>query len=653
MASLVPRSIRARVQALCVAALTLVTACGITMVFVEGRLVADVGQARTVATALRNHTVADMVHDGLRSVVYSAFSANDTGKSPESIRKSLKDYESTLAEVSEVNKALNLTPEARAILDGVEKPFAEYVAATKTIVESTLADYAKGVALLPEFDGKFEQLVVAMDQAGDRLEAYTAAVSRHSEEFARTWQTISAVILVLALAGVASLAAVIMFMVLRPFRQQVQAIVALSQDRTEITLDNLERQDEVGDMARSISSFRDTIIEKRKHERAAAAAREAMDEERSKNTELQAAVSKQQRALIHNLGDGLGRLANGELVVRLSSDAGDAFRQIEQDFDATVVQLRETVGLIKTASQEVDGAAAEISRNAADLSIRTEQQASSLEETAASMEEMATTVRQNADRLVLVSQTATATREQAISGGQVVNDAVAAIDKIERSSHQITEIVGLIEEIAFQTNILALNAAVEAARAGDAGRGFAVVAGEVRALSQRSSQALKDVKSLIASSNANVQGGVKLVKTAGASLNEIVDSVKKVTDLISEIASSSQEQASGVEQVSSAVSNMDEMTQQNAALVEETSAALESVRGQVDKLRKAVSFFKTGEEPGPVSPPRKPALPKNNNPVRSQHGMLEKALRPRKHGAAQGALGAASAAVTDRDWQEF
>ncbi len=290
----------------------------------------------------------------------------------------------------------------------------------------------------------------------------------------------------------------------------------------------------------------------------------------------------------------LSALADGDLSRRMEGDYQGDLLRLKTDVNRMGDELRSIAGRIAQSTVAVQDATLEIGAGVTDLAERTEQQASALEETAASMEEMSATVRQNASNAQEADQAATATRQLAVRSGVIAGQAVAAMARIEDSSRQITEIVGLIEEIAFQTNLLALNAAVEAARAGEAGRGFAVVASEVRALSQRSSQALKEIKAQIVSSDTSVKVGVGLVKQAGDSLGEIVESAKKVAGLVAEIAAASQEQSSGIDQVSKAVANMDQMTQQNAVLVEETNAALQSAQSQVDELRQAVAFFKTG-----------------------------------------------------------
>ncbi|HEX5690655.1 MAG TPA: methyl-accepting chemotaxis protein, partial [Roseiflexaceae bacterium] len=324
----------------------------------------------------------------------------------------------------------------------------------------------------------------------------------------------------------------------------------------------------------------------------------------------------------------MSALANGDVTRRMEGEYAGDLAQLRNEINRMADGISAVVGRIVGAATTVQGATHEIGSGVTDLAERTEQQASALEETAASMEQMSATVRQNALNAQEANRAATSTRDLAIGGGEIASRAVAAMSRIEDSSRQITEIVDLIEEIAFQTNILALNAAVEAARAGDAGRGFAVVANEVRALSQRSSQALKDIKTQIASSDASVKAGVGLVKQAGISLGEIVESVKRVAGLVAEIAAASQEQSTGIEQVSRAIGSMDQMTQQNASLVEETNSALNSAQTQVGELQSAVSFFNTGAETGRVV-----REPHSRNQVHFQQGMLARRVAPRSIGA--------------------
>ena len=429
---------------------------------------------------------------------------------------------------------------------------------------------------------------------------------------------------------------------MRRFSKLIAQTRTLAEGDTSVQIDVAEVRHEFGEMTKALVVFRDAAVARTRLEAEAVerrremeAGRQQAENERRRNQEMGAAAAEEQMKLIVSLSEGIARLARGDLTARLAINSDDAFRQVKDDFNQMGDELRSIADRIAQSTGAVQGATLEIGSGVTDLAERTEQQASALEETTASMEEMAATVRQNAANAQQADQAATATRQLAVGGGEIAGQAVAAMSNIEDSSRQIREMVGLIEEIAFQTNILALNAAVEAARAGDAGRGFAVVANEVRALSQRSSQALKEIKTQIASSDASVTVGVELVKKAGDSLVEIVRSVKKVARLVAEIAAASQEQATGIDQVSKAVSNMDQMTQQNAALVEETNAALLSAQSQVDELRQAVAFFKTGEEARPMpqrfAPRQTPAA---KNPVLHQQGILARKLTTRRNGSA-------------------
>ena len=286
-----------------------------------------------------------------------------------------------------------------------------------------------------------------------------------------------------------------------------------------------------------------------------------------------------------------GSIAAGKLGNRIEVRNHDEIGNLLEALKVMEGRLTEIVGKVRTGAENVQVAARQISQGNDDLSQRTQEQASSLEETASSMEEMTATVRQTADNALHANQLARGARELAEKGGAVVSRAVSAMTEINTASGQISQIISVIDEIAFQTNLLALNAAVEAARAGEQGRGFAVVAAEVRNLAQRSAGAAREIKSLITDSAEKVQAGSSLVNESGKALADIVDSVKKVTDIVAEIAAASQEQSAGIDQVTRAVSQMDEVTQQNAALVEEAAAASRAMSEQALALSEEVSFF--------------------------------------------------------------
>jgi methyl-accepting chemotaxis protein len=297
-------------------------------------------------------------------------------------------------------------------------------------------------------------------------------------------------------------------------------------------------------------------------------------------------------AAIDEVGGVLAGLAKGDLTHRVTGDYRGVFAKLKDDVNTASANLADALRQIADSANTVRDAANEISVGSQDLSQRTESQAAALEQTAASMHEVTATVKQNAENAQAANQLALSARSTAEAGGKVVSEAVRAMSEIEGSAQKISDIVGLIDEIAFQTNLLALNASVEAARAGEAGKGFAVVAQEVRALAQRSANASKDIKALIQTSNGQVKSGAALVNQAGDSLSEIVTAVKKVSDIIAEIATASAEQARGLEEVNGAVTNMDEMTQRNGALVEETTASAQTLANQSDELATLIARFR-------------------------------------------------------------
>ena len=307
----------------------------------------------------------------------------------------------------------------------------------------------------------------------------------------------------------------------------------------------------------------------------------------------------------------LGALAKGDLTLRIDAEYAGTFGRLKNDANATVDNLKEIVGQIKGSTDAINTAAKEIAMGNSDLSSRTEEQASSLEETASSMEQLTSTVKQNADNARQANELAGSAQQVAEKGGEVVSQVVHTMSAIHQSSSKIADIIGVIDGIAFQTNILALNAAVEAARAGEQGRGFAVVATEVRSLAQRSAAAAKEIKGLISDSVEKVENGNKLVDQAGRTMEEVVGSIKRVAKIMADIAEASREQSAGIEQVGLAVSQMDEVTQQNAALVEEAAAAAESLEEQAHSLAQSVSVFVLAEGGGrpALSAPRHDSAP--------------------------------------------
>jgi len=345
----------------------------------------------------------------------------------------------------------------------------------------------------------------------------------------------------------------------------------------------------------------------------------------------------------------LAELAKGNLTERIDADYDGTFEVLKNSSNETAGQLTNIVSKVNHSAGEVATASAELSEGSDDLSRRTEAQASSLEETAASMEELAVTVRQNADSAKEANDLAAQSRDMASNGGDVAEKAVSAMGAIEDSSQKISDIIGVIDDLAFQTNLLALNAAVEAARAGEAGKGFAVVAEEVRTLAQRSASASNEIKDLITNSNSQVKSGVELVNKAGSALGDIVASISQVADIVSEISSASVEQTQGIDEVNTAITQMDDMTQQNASLVEESTAAARLLEQQAAEMQRLMAFFNVGEG----SQQLHGVTSSTPSPARAQQQHLERSVIETPVSSAPRKAAAAGGNSNDSDWAEF
>jgi methyl-accepting chemotaxis protein len=489
------------------------------------------------------------------------------------------------------------------------------------------------------------------DVAAKTIDVARGQVRAENEAFADTLAQVELVnellagLVVLVLLGTAVF---MFFTVIRPIRALTGGMRELADGNFDVVLPGVGRKDEIGGIAGAVDAFKIKLEEKMRldaeKEQEIARREQAERDERARKDAENARMVAQ---VVAALGQGLEKMARGDLTYRVTEEFAADYKKVQEDFNAAIGQLQETVKNIAMSSAEISNAAAEISTSTTDLSQRTEEQAASLEETSASMEEMAATVKKNAENAQHANHLTKETREVANRGGAVVSQAVSAMARIEESSRKISDIISVIDEIARQTNLLALNAAVEAARAGEAGRGFAVVASEVRSLAQRSSQAAKDITDLITGSAGQVKEGVDLVNRAGASLSEIVESIGNVAAIVSDIANASAEQASGIEQINKALTQMDEVTQQNSALVEENAATAKTLEDQQSAMSEQVGFFRIGDGAAEQAP----ATRKRTAPAPA--AKMTPAPRPAPRPAPVPRTSGANALAVEQDWQEF
>jgi methyl-accepting chemotaxis protein len=453
-----------------------------------------------------------------------------------------------------------------------------------------------------------------------------------------------------------------------PLLATSKTMEALAQGAIDVAVTGGERKDEVGAMARAVQVFKDNAVALRAAEAAQARAAAETEAERRRAQEIAETAAREQALVMEAIATGLSRLADGDLTYRVDQAFPETYKRLQSDFNGAIGQMEEAMKTIVHVANSIGAGSDEIATAADDLSRRSEQQAASLEETAAALDEITATVKRSSAGANEASSVVGSTRADAQRSSLVVRDAIEAMNQIEKSSQSISQIIGVIDEIAFQTNLLALNAGVEAARAGEAGRGFAVVAQEVRALAQRSAEAAKEIKTLISTSSQQVGQGVAMVGQTGEALRTIVEKVGEIDGLVSEIASSSQEQATGLNEVNAAVNQMDQTVQQNAAMVEQSTAASHALRGEVENLMRMIGRFRVAgfasgsvtnsrvASPRPASPPpsqvRKPAPITPKAPV-----LASAASRPGVNpvAAAQAKLAKAVGAPqpASDDWEEF
>ena len=456
------------------------------------------------------------------------------------------------------------------------------------------ATHAQAVAMVGN-DGQADQLMGPVEEAIDNLKAINQNIldAAKAKQHAATSATEVGLLIGLVSAMLIAIGASLVLSrgIAGPALKMAAYMRKLMAGDNEIEVPEANRKDEFGQMGVAILAFRDAALDKIRLEADASGLRSQSEAERARSAAEQARTAEDQAIVVSATGAGLTALAAGDLSHRISDDFPAEYAQLKIDFNIAMSKLEEAMGVIGTNASAMQSGAGEISQAADDLSRRTEQQAATLEETAAALDEITATVKRTAEGAERAGTVVVGAKAAAEKSGEVVGRAVAAMGEIERSSDQISQIIGVIDEIAFQTNLLALNAGVEAARAGDAGRGFAVVASEVRALAQRSAEAAKEIKGLIAASSGHVKDGVGLVGETGEALTAIVERVSEINGLMAEITASAQEQATALSEVNTAVNQMDQTTQQNAAMVEQSTAASHNLSQEAEELAVLLGKF--------------------------------------------------------------
>lgn len=543
------------------------------------------------------HMQADMMHDAIRGDVLNSMLAADPsyGIDPKVAEADLAEHTKSFSESIEQSKALSPDAKLIELVTVLEPELVTYAERAQAIQKITATGERPSAELLKQFSDQFSVVETKMEGLGDEIAAFGTSAVEKSNLTGTIAISIMLAVLALGLMFSAGLIWFAIKGIITPMASLQSALSELAKGKSNVELTEVDRADEIGAIAGSVVELQDMLAHKAKAEAEEEANRQqAAAQLRQRDENINRARAQQQAEVVAALGSALGRLSDGDLTSTISEEFPEEFKQIRDDYNQAVSTLQEALTFVAANATSIRGGATEIANAADDLSRRTEQQAASLEETAAALDEVTATVNKTATGARQASTVVRDTRGEAEVTGAVVSDAVAAMTAIEDSAQKISQIIGVIDEIAFQTNLLALNAGVEAARAGDAGRGFAVVASEVRALAQRSADAAKEIKTLISYSSAQVSSGVTLVGRSGESLTRIVARVGEIDALISEIAASAQEQATALGQVNSAVNHMDQVTQQNAAMVEETTAACHALNREGDSLEASLSSFNLG-----------------------------------------------------------
>ena len=586
----------------------------------------------------------------LQAMAYGAYQvmAYDAGNPDFKVVKHEYETDRT-ALISRLNGVKTIFPEEAPALDKLLSQAQGIIALTDKAVEFGSSNRnAESAAELLKAD-------IVIRSTGNEIAALLEKLSKGVVEGSNelTDQSNSTIFSSLVVVGVAFAIGIILALfvasrgITTPIARLRERMVSLAGGETATEIDGTARRDEVGQMAKAVQVFRENAIERIRLEQETEANRSLSEKDRIEREQQKATEAADVKFAVDNLAAGLSKLSEGDVSYRIGQPFTATLDGVRNDFNMSAEKLQAALTKVAQNASGIGAGANEIKSAADDLAKRTEQQAAAVEETAAALEEITTTVRDSTKRAQEAGQIVSRAKAGAEQSGQVVRRAVVAMEQIAKSANEISNIIGVIDEIAFQTNLLALNAGVEAARAGEAGKGFAVVAQEVRELAQRSASAAKEIKALITTSNDQVQQGVQLVGDTGKALETIVSEVQEINRHVVSIVEAAQEQSSGLQQINTAVNQMDQDTQKNAAMVEETNAASHSLAKEVASLNQLLSQFRLAD--GAYQQKSQPA------PVRSAAGNDKYVASPvRALGRKIASAFSGNAAVdTKGDWQEF
>ena len=570
------------------------------------------------ASMLRHHLEGDMMHDAIRGDVLSALASNDP-----IYRVNLSEVRNDFAEhAKKIREELDESTKLAKLLDvkigegGVDAKVEAYVSNSQRLIELAGRDIEAARAQLPAVQKVFAELEEVLGADSDVINTELTRISAETQADEANARLLLIATLVLGVLGALGLAFVARRFLVAPLLELIGVMRRLGSGELEVHVPSIHRRNEIGEMAQVVRQFQQAALEQKRLEQ-----------------ELNGEARKHQSRMIEELGNALEAFARGDLSIELNAAFPAEYEAIRVNFNNARSELADALSKVLHGTESIKSGCSGISNAADDLARRTEQQAASLQETAAATDQITASIRQTAKDAETANGVVAQANSEANDGGTVVRDAIAAMDGIERSSQEITNIITVIEGISFQTNLLALNAGVEAARAGDAGKGFAVVANEVRALAQRSADAASNIKKLIMASSKQVENGVQLVGETGQRLERIGERVEEVLSLISKISVSTRSQADGFVQINTALSAMDRMTQQNASMVVESTSSSRALAAEADDFASLVGRFNLGSS-GAAKPQAR-----------------RQAAAPRARPAVRGNL--ALAPVHDEDWNEF